>query len=64
MNEAYHDSNYRCGRTIRLSAKCWPNDMRLSEIEQRFVCQACGSRGADVRPDYGGAKMKPRSLAK
>jgi hypothetical protein len=30
--------------------RLWPNDVRLSNIEQRFVCTACGKRGADARP--------------
>ena len=30
----------------------WPDDMRLSDLEPRFVCSACGKRGADVRPDF------------
>jgi hypothetical protein len=25
---------------------------RLSDLELRFTCQACGTRGADVRPDF------------
>lgn len=54
--------DYKCGHTITLSADCWPNDTRLSDIEQRFVCQACGSRGADVRPDYNGDKISRVSL--
>ncbi|WP_441280014.1 hypothetical protein [Bradyrhizobium sp. 63_E2_N1_3] len=29
-----------------------PDDVRLSDLEPRFVCQACGHRGADVRPDF------------
>jgi hypothetical protein len=24
----------------------------LSDIESRFTCQACGQRGADVRPNF------------
>ena len=28
------------------------NDVRLSDIEDRFVCKACGKRGADVQPDF------------
>jgi hypothetical protein len=32
----------------------WPDDMRLSDLERRFICSACGKRGADVRPDWGG----------
>jgi hypothetical protein len=30
----------------------WPDDARLSDLEQRFVCKARGCRGADVRPDF------------
>jgi hypothetical protein len=30
----------------------WPDELRLSDIEPRFVCRACGHRGADVRPDF------------
>jgi len=29
-----------------------PDDARLSDLELRFVCKACGKRGADVRPDW------------
>jgi len=41
-----------CGRHIALDADRWLDDVRLSDIEPRFRCQACGSRGADVRPDF------------
>jgi hypothetical protein len=27
--------------------------VRLSDLEMRFSCQACGRRGADVRPNFG-----------
>jgi hypothetical protein len=33
----------------------WPDDLRLSDIELRFTCAACGKRGADVRPDWQAA---------
>ena len=26
--------------------------MRLSDLEPRFICAACGKRGADVRPNF------------
>ncbi len=45
-------SDYRCSHSIALSADRWPDDVRLSDIEPRFVCTACGKRGADVRPDF------------
>ncbi|MCA1546432.1 hypothetical protein I6F36_06385 [Bradyrhizobium sp. BRP19] len=41
-----------CGHHVALSADPWPDDARLSDVEPRFVCAACGSRGADVRPDF------------
>ena len=25
---------------------------RISDIEPLFVCQGCGERGADIRPDF------------
>jgi hypothetical protein len=31
----------------------WPDDVRLSDLEPRFTCQACGRRGATVRPYFG-----------
>ena len=30
----------------------WPDHVRLSDLEPRFVCKACGRRGGDVRPDF------------
>ncbi|MBR0974901.1 hypothetical protein [Bradyrhizobium japonicum] len=45
-------SDYRCGHHIAESADTWPDEMRLSDIEPRFICSACGMRGAEVRPDF------------
>jgi hypothetical protein len=41
-----------CGHHVALDADNWPDDIRLAEIEPRFVCQKCGQRGAEVRPDF------------
>jgi len=41
-----------CGHHVELEADRWADDVRLSDIEPKFVCQGCGSRGADVRPDF------------
>jgi hypothetical protein len=27
--------------------------VRLSDLESRFTCQACGRKGANVRPHFG-----------
>jgi hypothetical protein len=45
-------ADYRCSHSVTLSADGWPDDVRLSDIEPRFVCAACGKRGAEVRPDF------------
>ncbi len=42
-------SDYRCSYSVELSADGWPEDLRLSDIEPRFVCAACGQRGAEAR---------------
>jgi hypothetical protein len=34
---------------IAISGDAWSDELRLSDIESRFVCSACGKRGADVR---------------
>ena len=45
-------ADYHCSHSIAISADQWPDDVRLSDLEPRFVCQACGKRGADIRPDF------------
>jgi hypothetical protein len=45
-------SDYKCSHSVAISADPWPGDVRLSDIEPLFVCQACGKCGADVRPDF------------
>ena len=45
-------SDYKCSHLITMSGDRWPDDMRLSDLEPRFVCSSCRKRGADVRPDF------------
>lgn len=52
--------DYRCGHVIRLApAKVdrWPDEVRLSDLELKFICRKCGRRGADVRPDFQRPQM-------
>jgi len=35
----------------------WADDVRLSDLEPKFTCKACGRRGADVRPLFERARM-------
>ncbi|MET4482951.1 hypothetical protein [Bradyrhizobium sp. F1.13.3] len=44
-------SRHRCGHHAEISADGWADDVRLSDIEPRFVCQRCGRRGAEMRAE-------------
>jgi hypothetical protein len=53
-------SDYRCSHSIAISGDPWPDEMRLSDLELRFVCSACGRRGADVRSDFNWNVQGPK----
>ena len=56
-------ADYRCSYLLRLSpaqVDRWPDNIRISDIEPRFVCTQCGQRGADLRPDFPPARMGTR----
>jgi hypothetical protein len=63
-------ADYRCAHSTTALADGWPDDIRLSDIEDRFVCKACGRRGADVRPLFEPTAMgigrleKPAGVAR
>jgi hypothetical protein len=46
------EADYRCSHSIAIGADRWPDDVRLSDLQARFACKACGKRGADVRPNF------------
>jgi len=46
------ERGYKCSHSIAISGDQWADDVRLSDIEDRFVCKECGKRGADIRPDF------------
>lgn len=50
-------ADYRCSHSVAMPADQWPDEVRLSDIEPRFTCKACGKCGADVRPNFGLARM-------
>ena len=50
-------ADYKCSHSIEMHADRWAGNLRLSDIEDQFVCTACRKRGADVRPHFGPARM-------
>jgi hypothetical protein len=55
-------SDYHCSHWTAISGDRWPDDVRLSDIEPRFTCQACGTKGADVRPHTGAVGAKKQNI--
>jgi hypothetical protein len=45
-------ADYRCSHSLAISGDAWPADVRLSDLEPKFTCSACGHRGAELRPDF------------
>jgi hypothetical protein len=45
-------SDYHCSHWIAISGDRWPDEVRLSDLEPKFTCQACGRKGADVRANF------------
>ena len=45
-----HCGDYKCGHSVTIYPALWPDNVRLSDLEERFVCTVCGHRGADVGP--------------
>ena len=35
-------ADYKCSHWTKISGDGWPDDVRLSDLEPMFVCQACG----------------------
>jgi hypothetical protein len=42
-------SDYHCSHWGKITADQWPDELRLSDLEPLFVCQACGVKGAELR---------------
>src|SRR5271154_5262605 len=45
-------ADFHCSHSIAINADEWPDHVRLSGLETRFVCAACGRKGADVHPPH------------
>jgi hypothetical protein len=50
-------SDYKCAHSVVIDAGRWGDDVRISELEPKFTCRACGHRGADIRPLFEQARM-------
>jgi hypothetical protein len=45
-----------CAHNVVVGADAWGDDVRLSDLEPKFTCKACGHRGADIRPLFDGRR--------
>ena len=55
-------ADYRRSHSMAINGDAWADDMRLSDLEPRFICQRCGKRGAEVRPDFNWNKKPMRAM--
>ena len=55
-------ADHRCSHSVAISGDAWPDDVRLSDLEPRFICQAWRKRGADVRPDFNWNRTAPAMM--
>lgn len=39
----------QCSHNVEPDAARWPDEVRLSDLEPRFICTACGKRGSIIR---------------
>ena len=46
---ATYCADFKCSHSVIVSSELWPDHVRLSDLEPKFTCKACGQRGADVR---------------
>ncbi|WP_312017048.1 hypothetical protein [Bradyrhizobium jicamae] len=35
-------ADFQCSHSLAVMADRWPDDLRLSDVEPRLVCSACG----------------------
>jgi hypothetical protein len=42
-------ADYHCLHSVGIDGDRWTDEFRLSDLEPRFACTACGLRGGDVR---------------
>ena len=54
-----HCGDYKCGHSVTMYPALWPDNVRLSDLEERFVCTVCGKRVAEVRPKFSQAEWGP-----
>jgi hypothetical protein len=54
-------ADYRCTHHEEIDAERWPDDARLSDLEPRFICGACGRRGMiETMPHILSKDPRPR----
>ena len=50
-------ADFKCSHSVIITSELGPDHVRLSDLEPKFTCKACGRRGGDVRPLFEKAAM-------
>jgi len=54
----YCSNTLHCRHVLRMDAVSWADEVRLDEIEVRFVRTCCGILGAEVRHDWSDQPLR------
>ena len=49
--------DHKCSHRGVMNADRWPDELRLSDVEPKLICSACGKKGAEIRPDFPQGRM-------
>lgn len=56
-------TDYKCSHSTKIDSGGWSDAIRISDIEPRFVCKACGRHGSNIQPDFDQAPLpSPRRI--
>jgi hypothetical protein len=53
-------ADYQCSHSIAVMADQWADDVKLSDIEDRFTCTACGKRALTFGRISTGTRRRSR----
>ena len=49
--------DHHCSHHTTINADRWGDQLRLSDVEPKLTCSACGKKGSEIRPDFTQARM-------
>jgi hypothetical protein len=51
-----YSGDYKCAHSVVIDSLRWPDDVRLSDLQSKFTCQACASAPRATERNVTGAR--------